>query len=268
VNQQLSFRKTNLIGAALLLFPALAHAWNPGDDAERAIGQGPIGDRNILASSAYPEPGTASSTDSSAATTSSDAIPTASSGWQLSLDLCWVDPSGTGISTSAGDTLTYANFNSGFGAGVRVEYQFSNRYGFEIGVLGTANVDVSLGTGGRSGRSHVGVTSFAPVTLGLNVHLTPDRPVDVFVGPLLALSSYGNVDVSTGAGAATTPVSIDNDIGFGAVLGLDLALGDSGWLVQTNVRYFATEAKSSAGSTSFSGSFNPVIFSLGLGYRF
>jgi len=112
------------------------------------------------------------------------------------------------------------------------------------------------------------VTSFTPVTLGLNLHLTPDRPVDLFVGPLLALSSYGNVEVSAGVGAATTPVSIDNDIGFGAVLGLDLALGETGWLAQANVRYFATETKSSAGSISFSGRFNPVIFSLGLGYRF
>jgi outer membrane protein W len=186
----------------------------------------------------------------------------------LVLDFSWIDPSGSGISTNTGGPTVGANFDTGVGAGVRAEYLFSNRFGVEIGVLGTVNVDVSVGSPGGTFGSNVAVSSFTPITLGLNIHLTPDRPVDLYAGPLLALSNYGSIDVSTGTGAANTSVSIDQDVGYGAILGLDVPLGDHGWLVQANLRYIATEMKDSGGAISFSGEFNPVIFSVGLGYRF
>jgi outer membrane protein W len=203
-----------------------------------------------------------------AAPASTETAAAAASWWQLVLDFSWIDPSGSRISTNAGGQVSGTNFDSGVGAGIRAEYHFSNRFGVEIGVLGTVNVDVSVGSPGGTFGSNVAVSSFTPVTLGFNVHLTPDRPVDLYVGPLLALSNYGKVDVSTGMGTATTTVSIDNDVGYGAILGLDLPLGDHGWLVQANLRYIVTEMKDSGGAISFSGDFNPVIFSVGLGYRF
>jgi outer membrane protein W len=197
-----------------------------------------------------------------------DTTAAAASRWQLVLDFSWIDPSGAGISTNASGPIVGTNFDTGVGAGVRAEYNFSARFGVEFGILGTVNLDVSIGTPGPAFGRNIRVSSFAPVTLGLNVHLTPDRSVDLYAGPLLALSNYGNVDVSTGMGAASTSVSIDRDVGYGAILGLDVPLGDHGWLVQANLRYIATEIKSSGGVSSFSREFNPVIFSVGLGYRF
>jgi len=188
--------------------------------------------------------------------------------WLLRLDLSWVDPSGDFVTADVGGTTASAGFDTGFGGGVRGEYQFSDRYGVEIGVLGAGSVDVASGIFGGTVGSAVQVSSFALFTVGLNVHLTQDAPIDLYVGPLLALVSYDSVDVRTTIGTATTSVSVDNDVGLGAILGLDVPIGERGWLIQTNLRYVDTDIENSGGIILINSEFDPLIFSVGFGYRF
>jgi len=151
---------------------------------------------------------------------------------------------------------------------VRGEYQFSPRLGVELGVLGAGSVDVASGIFAGTVGNAVQVSSFTPFTVGLNVHLTPDHLLDVYAGPLLALVSYSSVDVQTTIGNASTSVSVDNDVGLGAILGLDVPIGERGWLIQTNLRYVDTDIENSGGVILINSEFDPLIFSVGFGYRF
>ena len=63
-------------------------------------------------------------------------------------------------------------------------------------------------------------------------------------------------------------MSVDNDWAWGLVAGLDVPLGKRGWLFNTNLRYLATNIEQSRGDFYFDGEFDPVIFSIGIGYAF
>ncbi len=189
-------------------------------------------------------------------------------GWRLHLDLAVVNASGDFVAVDVGGAGVDVDFDSAVGAGLRGEYRFSELLGVEIGVLGAGSVDVKAGVFDGGVGTAVGVNSFSPVSLGLNFHLTADSPVDVYAGPLLAIVNYGDVDVETGIGGATTSVSVDSDVGWGAIVGLDVPIGSRGWTLQTNVRFIETSLKGSHDDLSFDSNFDPFIFSLGVGYRF
>lgn len=118
--------------------------------------------------------------------------------------------------------------------------------------------------GTAPGNSFVTTTPLA----GKHGKSTPDSPIDLYVGPQLALVRYSNVDMWAGFGAAGASVSVEDDVSWGAILGLDVPLGTRGWMVHANVRYLDTDMKDSGGVSSFNGKFDPVIFSVGVGYRF
>ena len=188
--------------------------------------------------------------------------------WRVGVELSWVDPSGDFVATNVSGTTSEASYDTGVGGGVRGEYRYSSRYGVELGVVSAASVDVSSQVVAGTTASSVEVSSFAAYTVGVNVHLTQDRPVDVYVGPLIALVQYSDVEAGTTLGGTTTSVSIDDDIGFGAIVGIDVPLGERGWLVQASLRYIKTDIKGSEGGVTIDSDFDPLIFSAGVGYRF
>ena len=245
MNRHFLHWRARLTWAALFLVPVLALAQNPiGSTGAVEV----ISDRRTTA------------TDGSASIVQKP--------WRLRLDFSWVNPSGNFNSTYAGWETVGVSFDTGFGAGLRGEYQFSRQLGVELGVLAAGSVDVAAGIFGGTIGSDVGVSGFVPVTLGLNVHLTPNRKVDLYAGPLLTLVRYNSVDVWTAIGVAGTTESIETDTGWGASLGLDVPLGRHGWMVQANLRYIDTDMKDTGGIISFNSKFDPVIFSVGVGYRF
>ena len=188
--------------------------------------------------------------------------------WTLRVDLSWVDPSGDFVATSVDDGTVATSFDAGFGGGLRGEYHFSERFGVELGVLSAGSVDITTGVSGGTVGSSLELSSFTPFTVGLNVHLTPDHPLDLYAGPLIALVRYEDVEIRAAIGTAGTNVSVDNDVGWGGIIGLDLPLGERGWLVQANLRYIESDMKDSGGAVSIDSQFDPVIFSIGFGYRF
>jgi len=188
--------------------------------------------------------------------------------WILRFDLSIVEPSGAFNSVNVGGGTVESRFATAVGAGFRGEYQFSTRLGVDLGILGAGTVAVKTGILDGTIGSEVTVGSFAPFSLGLNVHLTPDKNMDLYVGPQLVLVSYSGVEVRAAPGGVGNTVSVDNDTGWGAIIGLDIPVGKHGWIIQTNLRYIDTDTNGSGSTISFSSEFNPVIFSLGFGYRF
>ncbi len=250
--RHLSPTRAKMLCTALLLVSALTQAQSLSDDSEILENQ-------------------SSNTSATFTTNKPSATKTAKSnakrGWRLRFDLSQVNPSGTIVSANT-ERDSGIGFDVGFGAGLRGEYQFTERFGVEFGVLSTGEVDFASGLLTGRTRSGLGVSSFTPTTMGLNIHLTPNRPVDLYVGPLLALVGYSNISLWADSGAAGASVSIDDDVGWGAILGFDVPFGDRGWMVQANVRYINTDMRDSGETRSFNSKFDPVIFSLGVGYRF
>lgn len=184
--------------------------------------------------------------------------------WRVGLELAWVDPSGDfSTTTVTGNTVT-ASYDAGFGVGMRGEYKFARQYGVELSALGAGSVELSAGTAG----SYVKASTAAPVMVGFNFHLTPDRPVDFYVGPMLGLVRYSDVEYRASVGAMSTTVSVDDDFAWGAIAGLEVPIGDRRWRMQGSLRYIDTDIRDSGGPISIDSEFDPLIFSVGFGYRF
>jgi len=147
----------------------------------------------------------------------------------------------------------------GTGFGLGIERLINDRFGIELEALfidldGNRIVD----RGEDWVMSNPGV-GFDAISLGLNVHLTPDKMYDIFVGPFISHVSY-----SAGAFNATEP-GFGSETGIGAKLGADFYFGwQSPWALATSVRYLAA----SAGDDDNEFDIDPVIATVGLGFRF
>jgi len=186
-------------------------------------------------------------------------------GWRLRVDFGFFDPGGAGILIDTGTATFQSDFDGGGGVGVRGEYRWSRRMGVEAGFFSGASVDVGF-SGGTSTAEISSFTVFAP---GLDVHLTPEAKVDLYVGPQLALVNYSDLTTSVLPGFVGSSISVDSDVGFGAILGLDIPVGERNrWTFQTNLRYFDAKMNGVASTTRLEADFHRTIFSLGFGYRF
>ena len=184
--------------------------------------------------------------------------------WQLALDLALVEPSNDSIAVGVTQTGLDVDFDTKFGAGLRLEYQFSKALALELGVLGSSGFGFTIDTAEVATR----IDSFVPVTLGLNYHFDTASRIDLYAGPFLAAVNYGDIEVATGPGGATRTESTDTDFGWGAIAGLDLPLGSGNWSLQANVRYIRTGIEAEPDEGSVESDFDPLIFSIGFGYRF
>ena len=188
--------------------------------------------------------------------------------WRLGFDLAFVDPTGDNVTVGVnGDRVDIA-FDSQAGVGIRLEYQFARSLAAEIGFVGTAGIDVAIGDLGNTTGVSTRVSSFTPVTAGVNYHFTPDSRVNLYAGPFLAIVRYGDIEVEVGTGGVAARVSVDSDLGWGAIAGLEVPVGSGHWSLQSNVRYVHTRMSGTSDGDRFDGNFNPFVLSIGFGYRF
>lgn len=170
------------------------------------------------------------------------------------------------LGTSEGLSITTS---SGIGFGLDLEYRASRRLGVDFGVLSAApSIGTSVDISWKSFSASAGVT-MTPLTAGLNVHLTPDSRFDVYLGPLLAYVIYDGFTLTAGPGLSESFRS-ENDLGFGANLGVDVGIDNKGrWTLNAAIKYIDTtlEAKPSDGDAGRTD-FDPTIVCVGVGYRF
>jgi outer membrane protein len=108
-----------------------------------------------------------------------------------------------------------------------------------------------------------------PVYAALNVHLTPDSRADLYVGPLLAYVVYSSFDLVVDPWFLTEGFVTENDFGIGINVGLDVRLGEGGWLLSAAFKYLDTTLVASPPDESVGRTdIDPMIFSIGVGYRF
>jgi outer membrane protein W len=108
----------------------------------------------------------------------------------------------------------------------------------------------------------IGEIDFTPLFVGVNFHLTPARPLDVYLGPFLAWVTYGDLEFDDES------ISIDDDFAIGAVAGVDVPFGRGRWCFSGALRYLGTEADPGSGPDDHPLDVNPWIVHAGVGYRF
>ena len=188
--------------------------------------------------------------------------------WQLRITGLSMNPTGdTVVVPDSGERIVF-NAGNGYGFGIDLEYRASRRLGIDFGVLSaTPVIDVLI--------DEVGVISasakprITPLYAGLNVHLTPDSPLDLYIGPILAYVIYSSFGLVVDPWFLTEGFVTQNDFGIGVNLGLDIRLGDAGWLFTAAFKYLDTTLVASPPDESVGRTdIDPMIFSIGVGYRF
>ncbi len=105
--------------------------------------------------------------------------------------------------------------------------------------------------------TYPGEIDFVPVTLGLNFHLFPRKPYDLSVGPLVGYVLYDDIRFSP-APERTVTVGTEDDLAYGAAIGLDLPLGAGGWLFSGSVRILRSTTQPEFIPEVFQSKFFPV----------
>jgi outer membrane protein len=188
--------------------------------------------------------------------------------WRLRIFAVSMNPSGDEVVVEGSGERISFDAGGGYGGGFELEYRASRRLGIDFGVLTAAPViDVLI--------DEVGVISasakprITPVYAALNVHLTPDSRADLYVGPLLAYVVYSSFDLVVDPWFLTEGFVTENDFGIGINVGLDVRLGDGGWLLGAAFKYLDTTLEASPPDEGIGRTdIDPMIFSVGVGYRF
>lgn len=171
-----------------------------------------------------------------------------------------------------GGTRPDHDLDIGFGFGLGGEYRISSRLGIDVGVLGAAAVDIAfteVGPGEWVWTEYETLT-FTPITAGLDIHLTPNKDVDLYVCPMLAWIHYGGLEVHTHDGWSRTRVEFDEDLGVGLSLGMDVPFGDRDrWSFSATLSHLESELAGRDRNSGYRfGDYDATILGLGFGYRF
>jgi len=196
-------------------------------------------------------------------------------GWKVKVSGMWVDPDFRWDSVSEYDERQSAVSTSDIGFGLGLEFRISDRLGVELVASWTEpEIAVHYELPDLVDVRDADTLGFNPITVAVNIYLTPNRPVEVYLAPMIAFVQYGDLAYNLGMFCepgmlCTIRFKVDDDVGWGAALGIDVPLGDRGWVLSGSVGYLDTDFKvtdSDGDSESFG--FDPVTATLGISYRF
>lgn len=109
----------------------------------------------------------------------------------------------------------------------------------------------------------IGDIDVTPLLVGANFHLTSGHSVDVYLGPFVGYVMYGDLDIQG------EKIGIDDDVAYGAVVGIDIPFGKGRWVFSGAARYMKTDAQpSESGPDALALPVDPYVVQAGLGYRF
>lgn len=205
--------------------------------------------------------------------TGSQAAAQTERGWQVEL---------TGLATrSTAGNFDGSESSSGFGLGLG--YRISPRLGVELDVLSSKLEDrMTFGFFDDQLLTIESSLRMTPVLAGLDFHLTPGRRADLYMGPVLGLVRYDDIELEFGGDlleGETVPVQrVQTKDGFawGARLGVDVPLGRRGAFFTASATYLKAEVEVEGfddpeiGEAEDFGSFDldPFLAQIGFGYRF
>jgi len=198
-----------------------------------------------------------------------------------------------GVGALAAPLDVRVDVDNGSGFSLGYEYMFNSRVGMELSLSYTQNDLLLEGQGDgwfvsttglvQNGPVQIfqsGELSMIPLTLGANYHFFPDRPFDLYVGGFLGYVFFEDLDLDGERvnleflGLPPTIVGepekipVESDPTYGAIIGIDLSLGASGWVFNASARYSRISATVRDEEDEFTLNVHPVTLQLGVGYRF
>ncbi|MCP3964635.1 MAG: outer membrane beta-barrel protein [bacterium] len=190
-------------------------------------------------------------------------------GWKLRLGGTWVDPDVNVDTITDAGARARARSVDDINLGLGLEYRFSRRLGLDFAVsFVEPAVGLTLEPAGGGLIATTDKLSFTPITAGLNVHLTPGRRADLYIGPIVGYALYGDLSFDAGPEGQANFTS-DDDFALGAQLGVDVAIGDGPWSIDAALRYLDTDLEATDEDGEITDiDFSPIMFSFGIGYRF
>lgn len=166
---------------------------------------------------------------------------------------------------------------AGSGGGLSLEWMRGRRWGLEASLLSLSydlEAVVNRSANGGDIQFEDGSLTQLVATFGINFHLTPDQRFDVYLGPFAGLSQSSNSQ----SFGFTDPVGqryflnldSDNSSFFGALLGVDIPLGQGSWALHTEARVLQGPELTESGTFSLGSQLDisNTVLAVGLTKRF
>jgi outer membrane protein W len=142
------------------------------------------------------------------------------------------------------------------GGGLVFEIRQEHYFGVEVGFLVT-EFDFMV----EQTEEVVARAMVVPFTIGVDFHLLRRNvEPDLYITPLVSYNLWGDLE----SAETDEEIDLDNEWGWGAVLGLDIPIGERGWQINLALRYLRMSA--SVGPNAID--VDPVFGEIGFGYRF
>ncbi|MCP4591849.1 MAG: porin family protein [bacterium] len=170
---------------------------------------------------------------------------------------------------------TTFGYDDGYGLGFNVERLFNERIGIEARVL-HARLDDELWIGANGlGITDGDTRDYWDLSLGLNVHLTPNHKIDWYVGPYVGYSDLeGHKSFAVDQ---SLEHETDGSVTWGVQTGLDWPFGSSPWSLHVGARYTGYKADVIRRYTDSAGAvfeqpdsldIDPITIEVGVAYHF
>ena len=188
-------------------------------------------------------------------------------GWTIRIHGAWVKPS-VDLPVVESDVPVEGSGEGSLGAGAGLEYRFRPWVGLNVEAL-YARPDIVLEAELPGGRRRVSDSlGFTPFSLGPVFHLTPGKAVDLTVTAMLGFAVYG--DLLFAVDGEELSLQGGRDFCWGVGAAIDVRPGASNWVIHAGVRRYGATAEFTNSDNGAAGSaaINPVVVTVGVGYRF
>lgn len=187
--------------------------------------------------------------------------------WQIKTGVVLVDADEPfSVDKPSGGQVS-AGGNAELGVALAVEYQWSELIGIEVGIAYAKSPDVDDTVNGNNDEIGEG-PGFLPLSTGVNFHLVSSENIDFYVGPRIAYVMFGDFELDIDG--QNTEFEVDDELAWGATMGLNYRFGDSRWSLLAEATYLDVDMTISEEGVEnpTTSSFDPLMVNLGLSYRF
>ena len=194
------------------------------------------------------------------------------------------------VTASDADALGLGeDFGTSVGPYVGVERQWNDRLGIELGIGRTELEQSSRTDAVFLTFDTTASLTMTPVTLALNVHLTPNASYDFYIAPRVGWVFFDDLEIRNDFDLNALPgfplllnsftdlqpfvtlpafqIPVDDQFVYGLRLGFDAPFGDSDWSFSSSVEILDVDLELE-GFGAAQLALDPVSVGLGFGYRF
>jgi len=201
------------------------------------------------------------------------AVPAAAEEWQVRFAANWTDTASSLRQVDEGGTVNRFEGGDSLGVSLGVERRIDETLGLELAIdFARPENRISVTPPGAGEISATAPMDLWIVRAGLNIHLLPGHPVDLYLAPAVAwLVAPGSSTFRAEVGGHTSSVTIEGDDSFGwaGTAGADVDLG-GGWTLGVSYTYVAAEMDFTDGTEGGKHTLDldPSTLRLGVGVRF